>query len=59
MAMLLYDFPTIDQCVDFLISQGCEWDYEKEQILQEKRKYKFNEYLVIYDPYEIFDVNPY
>ena len=56
---LVYNFPTIDLCVDFLVSKGCPWNYEKEQKLIKKSIYEYKDYLVLYDPYEILDVNPY
>ena len=46
-------FPTIDLCVDFLISLGCEWTHEKELKLANKKHFSFNGYVVLYDKYQI------
>jgi len=53
---IIKDFPTIDLCVDFLVNEGCEWDHKKETELNEKHIYKYNEYIVIYDKYEILKI---
>lgn len=48
-------FSTIDQCVEYLESIGCEWNYERESILKDKWLYKHKDYLVLYDPYDLLD----
>ena len=48
-------FPTIDLCVNFLISIGCTWNYEKETQLKEKSIFVYGRYAVLYDPYQLLD----
>lgn len=50
-------FPTIDQCVDFLINIGCEWSYEKEQELRKKSLFQYKDTIVYYDPYNILKLD--
>jgi hypothetical protein len=46
-------FPTIDQCVMYLVSIGCKWNATKERKLNENGLYKYKGTVVFYDPYEI------
>ena len=46
-------FKTIDQCVDFLISIGCTWNYENESKLRKDSVYVYGRYAVFYDPYDL------
>lgn len=50
---LLLSFPTIDQCVEYLVSIGCQWSYEKECILKSEKSFEYEDYLVVYDPHNI------
>ena len=49
-------FPTIDLCVDYLISRGCKWTAEKEKKLTEKASYQFNDIMVFYDPHNLLSI---
>lgn len=46
-------FPTIDQCVEYLVSIGCKWNSEKEAQLHDKKAFKFKDTIVLYDPYNL------
>ena len=46
-------FKTIDQCVNYLVSIGCKWDYKKECKLNKACSYKYKDTLVFYDPYDL------
>ena len=48
---------TIDQCVAFLESIGCNWDYEKETELEKSWKYQYKDTLVIYDPMDLLSID--
>jgi hypothetical protein len=50
-------FPTIDQCVDFLVKIGCEWSYEKEQELKKKCLFQYEDTIVYYDPFNILKLD--
>lgn len=54
----LKTFKTIDQCVDFLVSLDCNWNYEKEQKLKKNgsfiyKDYYGQKYLILHDPYNL------
>lgn len=46
-------FPTIDQCVEYLVSIGCKWNAVKEVELNTKSSFKFKGTLVLYDPHNL------
>ncbi len=50
---MIKTFKTIDLCVDYLVSIGCKWSYEKECKLKESHTFKFKGVWVLYDPYDI------
>ena len=50
---MIKTFNTIDQCVDYLVRCGCEWNYDKELQLKTKYSYIYIDVMVIYDPFEI------
>jgi len=50
-------FPTIDQCVDYLIKIGCEWSFEKEQELNKNALFQHEDTIVFYDPYNILKLD--
>ena len=52
---MIKTFPTIDLCVAYLESVGCEWSYEKEQELRKNKLYEYNGMIVMYDKYGILD----
>jgi hypothetical protein len=49
----IQSFPTIDLCVDHLVSIGCQWDNEKEEKLKKGAAYVFENTIVFYDPHNI------
>jgi len=53
----LEKFTTIDQCVAYLESIGCIWDYEKESQLQKDWRYVHENTLVVYDPYKSLSID--
>jgi len=52
----LESFPTIDQCVEYLVSIGCKWNSDKEDQLNKKGCFKFKDTLVMYDPHNLLSL---
>ena len=55
-AKYIESFPTIDLCVNYLVSIGCKWNCEIEQKLIKQSCFKFNDIIVFYDPHELLEL---
>ena len=53
--MKIMSFPTIDQCVDYLVNIGLKWNYERELDLHKKGSITFKGITVFYDPRGLLD----
>lgn len=46
-------FKTISQCVEYLVSIGCEWSHENELELSKKKAFQYKYTLVFYDKFNL------